>query len=121
MVKSSTELALRELRASGYDATHHGQFLWQPSVQAGKPATFLGYPIYPQEDLAAIAGAVAVIAIFGDFKAGYRILDRKGITLQRLVELYSEAGLVGFKVHKRVGGGAIMPSKKALVLLSDKA
>jgi len=121
MVKSSTELALRELRASGYDATHHGQFLWQPSVQAGKPATFLGYPIYPQEDLAALAGAVAVIAIFGDFKQGYRILDRRGITIQRLVELYAEAGLVGFKLRKRVGGGAIMPSKKALCLLSDKA
>jgi len=30
--------------------------------------------------------------------SGYRILDRKGITVQRLSELYAEAGLVGFKV-----------------------
>jgi HK97 family phage major capsid protein len=28
-----------------------------------------------------------------------------GIALQRLDELYAESGLVGFKVHKRVGGG----------------
>ena len=119
LVKSSTELALRSLRAEVADG-FYGNFLWQPSVQAGRPNTFLGYPIYPQEDLAALAGAVAVVAVFGDFKQGYRILDRKGITLQRLVELYAEAGLVGFKVHKRVGGAAIMPSKKAICLLSDK-
>jgi len=30
--------------------------------------------------------------------------------LQRLDELYAEAGLVGFKVHKRVGGGPIRPA-----------
>jgi len=29
--------------------------------------------------------------------------------LQRLVELYSESGLIGFKVHFRVGGGVIRP------------
>lgn len=121
MVKSSTELALRVLRGDGGGGAGTGNFLWQPSVQAGRPNTFLGYPIYVQEDLAALASAVAVIAIFGDFRQGYRILDRKGITLQRLVELYSEAGLIGFKIHKRVGGAAIMPSKKALCLLSDKA
>lgn len=121
MVKSSTELAIRELRGDGGGGAGTGNFLWQPSVQAGKPATFLGYPIYVQEDLTALAGAVAPIAMFGDFKQGYRILDRKGITLQRLVELYSEAGLIGFKIHKRVGGAAIMPSKSALRMLSDKA
>lgn len=121
LVKSATELALRELRGDGGGGAGTGNFLWQPSVQAGRPATFLGYPIYPQEDLAALASAVAVIAVFGDFKSGYRILDRKGITLQRLSELYSEAGLVGFKIHKRTGGAAIMPSKKAICLLSDKA
>ena len=120
LVKSSTELALRELR-SATDATYKGPFLWQPSLVAGVPNTFLGYPIYTQDDFTAYAGAVAVVAAFGDFKQGYRILDRKGITLQRLVELYSEAGLVGFKIRKRTGGSAIMPSKKAICLLSDKA
>jgi predicted phage gp36 major capsid-like protein len=27
--------------------------------------------------------------------------------VQRLNELYAESGLVGFKVHRRVGGGVI--------------
>jgi predicted phage gp36 major capsid-like protein len=26
------------------------------------------------------------------------------MTVQRLTELYAEAGLIGFRVHKRVGG-----------------
>ena len=120
LVKSATELALRELR-SATDATYKGPFLWQPSLVAGVPATFIGYPIYVQEDLLAYAGAVRVVAAFGDFKQGYRILDRAGTTLQRLVELYAEAGLVGFKIRRRTGGSAIMPSKKAICLLSDKA
>lgn len=118
IVNSATELALRQLRATT-DGGALGMFLWQPSVAEGRPNTFLGYPIYTQGDIAALAGAANVIAIFGDVKAGYRIIDREGITLQRLVELYAEAGLVGFKVHKRVGGGVIKAANKPFVLLSD--
>jgi len=121
IVNSATELRLRQMRAVDGAGTEFGTFLWQPSLILGKPNTFLGYPIYNQDDIAAIAGAANVIAIFGDVKAGYRIIDRQGITLQRLVELYSEAGLVGFKVHKRVGGGVIKAANKPFVLLSDKA
>jgi len=68
------------------------------------------------DDLSAVEG---IIAIFGNFQFGYRILDRKGITIQRLNELYAEAGLIGFKVHARVGGYLIKPSNKALVLLTE--
>lgn len=121
IVNSATELAIRQLRAVDGAGTNYGQFLWQPSLVEGRPNTFLGFPMYNQDDLDVYAGAVQVVAIFGDIKAGYRIIDREGITLQRLVELYSEAGLVGFKVHKRVGGGAIRAANKAIVLLSDKA
>lgn len=121
VMNSATELRLRQMRAVDGAGTEFGAFLWQPSLVAGAPNTFLGYPMYNQDDLAAIAGAANVIAIFGDVKAGYRIIDREGITLQRLVELYAEAGLVGFKVHKRVGGGVIKPANVPLVLLSDKA
>ncbi len=121
IVNSATELVLRQMRAVDGAGTEFGAFLWQPSLVEGRPNTFLGYPMYNQDDLAAIAGAANVIAIFGDVKAGYRIIDREGITLQRLVELYSEAGLVGFKVHKRVGGGVIKAANKPFVLLSDKA
>lgn len=105
IMNSKTELALRVLKSSD------GQYLWQPSLQAGRPNTFAGYPIYNQEDVPEIPNAeiAADVVIFGDVRAGYRILDRLGMTVQRLIELYAESGLVGFKVHYRVGGGVIRP------------
>jgi len=121
IVKSATELAIRNLRAVDGLGTEFGQFLWQPSVAEGRPNTFLGYPMYNQDDLDTYVGDTSVLAIFGDIKAGYRIIDRAGITLQRLTELYAESGLVGFKVHKRVGGGTIKAANKAIVLLKNIA
>jgi len=105
IVNSKTELALRLLTDT------NGQYLWQPSLQAGRPNSFAGYPVYNQEDIPNIppAGTAADVAIFGDIRSGYRIIDRLGMTVQRLVELYAESGLVGFKVHYRVGGGVIRP------------
>ena len=41
--------------------------------------------------------------MFGDFYRGYRILNRKGISIPRLSKLYAEAGLVGFKIHASAG------------------
>jgi len=105
IVNSKTELAIRLLKDK------NGQYLWQPSLQTGRPNSFAGYPVYNQEDIPDIpsAGTAADVAIFGDIRSGYRIIDRLGMTVQRLVELYAEAGLVGFKVHYRVGGGVIRP------------
>ncbi|MHB8084788.1 MAG: phage major capsid protein [Dehalococcoidia bacterium] len=119
IVNSTIELGLRQLRAevaSGY----YGNFLWQPSLIAGAPNTFMGYPIYNQDDMADLTSDEGVIAIFGNFQLGYRILDRLDTTIQRLDEIYAEAGLVGFIVHSRVGGYPIRPSNKALVLLKEK-
>lgn len=102
VVASSTELAVSQLK----DA--NGGYRWQQSLQAGRPNTFNGYAMYNQEDVAAIA-ASKVIAGFGDWKAGYRILDRLGMTVQRLVELYAEEGMIGFKIRRRVGGDVVRP------------
>jgi HK97 family phage major capsid protein len=106
-VPSTTELALRKLRVVSAGPVY-GEYLWQPSVQAGKPATFAGYPIENQEDIPAIGASLACdIAVFGDLRAGYRILDRQGMTLQRLIEKYATAGMVGILVGSRVTGGVI--------------
>lgn len=112
VMASSSELRIAQTK----DA--NGQYLWQASVQSGRPNTFLGYALYDQEDVAAIAAAKA-IAGFGDWNSGYRILDRQGMTVQRLVELYSEDGEIGFKVRRRVGGDVVRPD--ALRLLKTHA
>jgi len=66
--------------------------------------------------------APGVVAAFGSFKVGHKVLDHtSNMSVQRLVELYAEAGLVGFKVHKRVGGYCIRPANKSIVLLTEHA
>lgn len=119
-VASTTELAMRKLRASG-DGTHYtGDFLWQPSLQAGKPPTFAGYPVENQEDIPAINSSLSCdIALFGDLRAGYRILDRQGMTVQRLIEKFTLAGMIGILVGSRDTGGVIRPN--AIRILRERA
>ncbi len=106
LMSRTTELAIRKLRAE-VAAGYYGNYLWQPSLMAGQPNNFDGFPIVNQNDLSNPAAGVDLVhVIFGNFKLGYMIVDRAGIAIQRLDELYAEAGLVGFKVKKRVGGGA---------------
>ena len=104
LMHRKTELTLRLVKS-----TVDGQYLWQPSLMAGQPNQFDGYPIANSADMNYPADTLdqKIAAIFGNFKLGYLVLDRQGIALQRLDELYAEAGLVGFKVHFRVGGGPI--------------
>jgi HK97 family phage major capsid protein len=109
LMNRKTELAARLLRAEVADA-HYGNYLWQPSLLAGAPNTFDGFPIVNQNDMNYPADETRGInVIFGNLRLGYMIVDRQGLTIQRLDELYAEAGLVGFKVHKRVGGGVYRP------------
>ena len=108
----TTELAARVLQAAGT-----GQYLWQPGLQVGQPNNFDGFPIANSSDMNFPADTLAATnVIFGNFKQGYAIVDRLGMTLQRLDELYAESGLVGFKVHARVGGGLIRPDAFMIIV-----
>jgi HK97 family phage major capsid protein len=100
-MNSSTEGAVRKLKDGD------GRYYWQPSLQIGTPPKFDGYRIINPEGLADIA-ADAIAMIFGDYKQ-YKIRDRKGMTVQRLVEKYAEYGEIGFLIRKRVGGMLILP------------
>lgn len=79
----------------------NGQYLWQPSVTAGQPATFLGYGISEAEDMPGVAANAFPLA-FGDFKEGYLIADRVGMRITR--DEITTPGFVKFYVRKRVGG-----------------
>ena len=92
-------------------------YLWQPSLQAGEPDRLLGYPLYTSPYVpTATAGALTVA--FGDFK-NYWVADRAGRTVQRLNELYSTNGQVGFVATERVDGKVILP--EGIQLLKQKA
>lgn len=114
IVHSATELALSLLRDAAL-----GTFSWQPSVAAGKPNTLNGKPIYCSDYLHTLAEVNQPILMFGDFKSGYRILDRMGMTIQIKREVYASAGLVGFQVSRRVGGSVINPL--AIAVMSEHA
>jgi HK97 family phage major capsid protein len=77
------------------------QYLWQPSVVAGQPDTFMGYGITEAEDMPAVAANAFPLA-FGDFKEGYLIADRVGIRITR--DEITTPGFVKFYCRKRVGG-----------------
>lgn len=94
----TSKLVLSSLRK--YKATDN-QYLWQPSVQAGEPSTFLGYPVTEAEDMPAVAANAFPLA-FGDFREGYLIADRVGMRMTR--DEITAPGFVKFYVRKRVGG-----------------
>jgi len=85
-----------------------GNYLWQPGF-GGQPNLLLGYPYLECSDMPAIGAGLEPIA-FGDFRRGYMIVDRVGISIQRLAELYAVNGIVGFLARKRVGGQVVDPS-----------
>ena len=95
VMKRSTVLAVRLFK----DTTN--RYIWEPSYQAGQPSTLLGYPIIEAVDMPAVAAGAWPI-LFGDFKAGYMIVDRADVVMQRLLEVYATQGLVGFLFWKRV-------------------
>lgn len=97
---SATEGVIRKLK----DAD--GQYLWQPPVSAGAPATLLGRPIVNPEGMPDIA-ANAYPIVVGDFKR-YKVRDRRGMTVQRLSERYAEKRNTGFIITKRTGGQCVM-------------
>lgn len=79
-----------------------GNYLWQPSAQAGQPATFHGYGLAEDENMPDVA-ANALPILFGDFKRGYLIIDRMGVRVLR--DPYTKKPYVLFYTTKRVGGG----------------
>ena len=83
-----------------------GNYLWQPSAQAGQPATFHGYGLAEDENMPDVA-ANALPILFGDFKRGYLIIDRMGVRVLR--DPYTKKPYVLFYTTKRIGGGVQNP------------
>lgn len=100
LINDKSLAAIRKLKDG------NGVYVWQPGLQAGDPDKLLGYEVYTSPFVPEMeAGAYAVA--FGDFK-NYWISDRAGRTVQRLNELYSTNGQVGFLGTQRVDGKVIL-------------
>src|SRR5690554_3953731 len=111
VMNDATVKAIRKLKDG------QGQYLWQPSLQAGTPDTILNRPLYTSAYVPTIAASEKSIA-FGDFSY-YWVADRQGRVFKRLNELYAVTGQVGFVATQRVDGKLILP--EAIKVLQQKA
>lgn len=78
-----------------------GNFIWQRSLEAGKPDTLLGHPVVLAEDMPDI-GTGSLSVAFGNFRAGYTIVDRAGVRILR--DALTQKPYTLFYTWKRVGG-----------------
>jgi HK97 family phage major capsid protein len=79
-----------------------GNYLWEPSYQAGQPPTLLGYPVAMSEAMADVA-ANSYPMLFGDLNQGYQIADRIGMSVIRDDVTLAESDMIKFIFRRRVG------------------
>lgn len=84
----------------------NGNYIWQPSLQAGQPQTIGGTPTVevPGMPLDAVGN---IIAAYGDMRQTYLVVDRVGIRVLR--DPYTNKPYVMFYTTRRVGGGVQNP------------
>lgn len=98
MMKRSTLAEVRKLK-DGND-----NYIWQPDFQMKQGGTLLGFNVVEAEDMPDISANSLSIA-FGDFHAGYQIVDRQGIRILR--DSFTAKPYVKFYTTKRVGGDVV--------------
>ncbi len=80
------------------------RFIWQPSLSDPLKHTILGIPVQCSSYMPDIGKNNCSISL-GDFKAGYKIVDRSNIQIMR--DPYTEKPFVKFYATKRVGADVI--------------
>lgn len=96
IMNDKTLAAIRKLK------DNNGQYLWQPSYQAGEPDRVAGYTVHTS------AYAPDNAIAFGDYSY-YNIADRGARSFKTLNELFAGNGMVGFVAKERVDGLLLLP------------
>lgn len=89
----------------------NGQYLWQPSNQAGEPDRVCGYTVYTS------AYAPEDAIAFGDFSY-YNIGDRGTRSFAELRELFAGNGMIGYVAKERVDGKLVLPEAVQILKIS---
>ena len=96
------------------------QYLWQPGLNGPTQPVLLGFPVIEATDMADDDGVVGnQIALLGDIRRLYTIVDRVGMSVLRDPFSKSDQLIVRFIAHKRVGGQVVRA--EAAVILKVKA
>ena len=95
--------------------TTDGEYFLQRDITMAAAGRIFGYEIVINEDMASI-GAGTFPIIFGDFAAGYQVVDRVGVSMLR--DPYSAHGAVSFYTRKRVGSMLLNTEALKVVAIS---
>lgn len=102
MMHDATVLEARKLK----DTT--GQYLWQPSLQAGQPDTLAGYRVFSNPAMDQFGVTKKPIA-FGDFSA-YYIRDVSPLRFERSDDFGFDTDMVSFRAILRTDGKLVDPN-----------
>jgi HK97 family phage major capsid protein len=84
----------------------NGRFIWSQSMANPLEQTIFGVPVFISSHMPNI-GKDKLSVAFGDFKSGYKIVDRSGISIMR--DPFTEKPFIKFYATKRVGGDVVNP------------
>lgn len=102
MASTSAVAQMRKLTSPG------GEYVWQPSLQAGQPDRVLGYSVLENPQMAAVGtGAKSVIA---GHMPSYFVRQVGGIRLDRSDDFAFANGLATFRAQVRIDGALIQSS-----------
>lgn len=104
-----TQAGFRKLKDAG------NNYLWQPSLAEGQPATLAGEKIVEVPDMPGVA-AGNIAALYGDMESTYLVVDRVGIRILR--DPFTNKPYVHFYTTKRVGGGVYNPEPMRALKIS---
>jgi HK97 family phage major capsid protein len=95
-------------------ADAQGGYLF-PSLHNAVP-TLVGRPVFTDAGFG--SGANARSGVFGDIETAFGVRRVRGLGLQKLMELHSDQGQVGYKLNERVDSRVLVPGA-AVVLINS--
>jgi HK97 family phage major capsid protein len=106
--------------------TSLGYSFWT-DLGGGNPSQLIGYNVYEssgmQSTLSTATASSDAVMVLGDFKSGYYIVDRIGMSVLSTVGLgvmganRRPTGETGFGMFWRVGGGVVVPDALRMLIL----
>lgn len=94
MMNRATHAILVDLK------TQDGEYFLQRDISKAAGDRIFGFQIVINDDMADV-GAGTLPIMFGDFAAGYQVIDRVGVSMLR--DPYTAKGAISFYTRKRVG------------------
>lgn len=116
VINRRTLAVVRGMRAGGF-AAGDGPFMWMPSFANGGMATIAGDPYVLANSMPDVGSNTFPVA-YGDFRAGYLIVDRTAIEVIRDDYTQKAKAIVEFTIH-RWNTGKVVQAEAIKILKLD--